>query len=211
MIVAFLGLKGSGKDTVAQRIVSGAEDVYIVKFAAGIKKILLDYFNLGVSVYEDSTLKESKTLNGRSPRDLMIDIGLLFRKYAPNVWVETLDSKITKIQESAPDEPLIFVTDLRFPNEYDYLVEKGAIIIDLNRPQLYALEKKVISKWGVNWFSKLLIWKLNSSLVKPSEWNYFKLRKRKEVLYLENNDLDRTIEELKKILLGHLPSENSKY
>jgi len=75
-------------------------------------------------------LKEAETdlLNGHSPRELMIDIGNIYRKYDPNYWVKT----VLDVIKSNPTKK-IMITDVRFPNEADAIRNHGGILVRLNR------------------------------------------------------------------------------
>lgn len=134
MLIAFSGLKGSGKDTAADYLVSK----YKYKketFAEPLKQALKHLFNLtDHNLYID---KESK-LNewyGISTRQLMQFVGTellrmqmskLIPELEENIFVKNLENKIDSNTK-------IVISDLRMKNEYDMIKNKGGIVINIFR------------------------------------------------------------------------------
>jgi len=200
-IIGLIGLKNSGKDTLANSMEFDTP-TFRLKFARGIKVILEDFFNLPPRIYENSYLKEVRypKLNNHSPREIMIQVGSLFRKYNDNIWVDYLTNEVEKIRECHDTEPLILITDVRFDNEVKCIVEDlGGILVDIDRKDLYAKEKKIIEILGVNFLSRLIMRFVNPSLSRESEWNYFKLR-RIALHKIDNTDLRHGILKLQQLL-----------
>ncbi len=205
MIVGLIGLKGSGKDTLANSVQYDRENTYILKFAKGIKDILKKYFNITEDYYEDPFLKEIKFgKSNKTIRDLMIFIGVNFRVFDEDIWVNKLDEEIKHLNYDSINydhekEDIYLITDVRFPNEIQYIKSQGGIIIDIDRKNLYYKEKKIVKIFGHNFISKFLIYFINKSLTKKSEWLYFKNKKDSD-FYIDNTNLDIGINKLRKIL-----------
>lgn len=135
-IVAFTGYKGSGKDTVAdhmQNILMSRSNLWGVKmnFATPVKALCEFVYGLTDKEMNDPALKEV-TLDRwpfKSPRFLMQEIAtdMLRNKY-PDVWVKYWERHF-----SPKGRAYTFLTDLRFPNEYEILTERKAYIVKVVR------------------------------------------------------------------------------
>ena len=202
-IIAFIGLTGSGKDTIADYLLDQKNNLdYIdaVKFAFAthVKSIVRKDFAL--TEYLDGDLdrivedKDDPILNGYSYRDICRTIAEAFKKIDPDFWVDKLRNDLTTaIKEfEGWDSPrnLYIVTDCRFGNEYKYLKDEGAIVIDICRSDMYTKEKAIVKYLGVNWLSRAIVWCMNRKLAHLSEWNYFSLREKADY-HLDNTDLER--------------------
>lgn len=115
MIIGVIGKKGSGKDTVCDYL----ESKYKVKkysFAKALKEFCMKEFRLSYDEVYDQKDKEKPLLklNNHTPRVCLQDIGVIFRKFNPNFWVDKVITQINKDSE-------IFnsIADVRFPNEAD--------------------------------------------------------------------------------------------
>jgi hypothetical protein len=113
--VGLIGLAGSGKDTAAD-FMHTHYGYTRVSFASKLK-----------SVCKSLGWDELKNERGRK---LLQDVGMAFRAYDGNTWINEIDKSL--------DTGLFYVfSDLRFPNEADYVrnTRKG-IIIRIHRPGL---------------------------------------------------------------------------
>lgn len=134
MIIALTGLKGSGKDTVADYIVTK----YGYKketFAEPLKNALKCLFGLNDNnLYEN---KESKLDDwyGVTPRQLMQYVGTellrdqmykLIPELKKNIFVKNLENKIKKGGN-------FVISDLRMENEYELIKKYGGVVININR------------------------------------------------------------------------------
>ena len=142
VIIAFTGYKGSGKDAVATRMHERLRQIDRRRyrgtqhnFATPVKQICGYMFNLEPEEMRIPALKE-KVLDRwphKSPRFLMQEFATNFvRAGYPDIWVRiwerTFDHK--KISD------YVFVSDLRFPNEYEMLRRRGAFIVKVERPDV---------------------------------------------------------------------------
>ena len=115
-IIAIVGKKGSGKDTIGNIIKELDPEFQQYSFAMPIKKVITDVFGVPDSQLED--------------RDLMKDVGDAFKeKFDRNIWIDILFDTIK-------DKEKVVITDLRFKNEYDKCREKGVFIIKVVRPEI---------------------------------------------------------------------------
>lgn len=136
-LIAFSGLKGSGKDTAAMPLLGlGYQNA---KFADPIKAMARAYFRtLGAPEDEidrlvDGDLKEVPTeyLFGKTSRLLQQVVGTEAGRDGvdPDIWVKALALRASKGAK-------IVCTDLRFPNEVDYIRQAGGVSIRIERPGL---------------------------------------------------------------------------
>lgn len=208
MLVGLIGLKGSGKDTLVKELEKRNPNVKVVnlKFARGIKRLLEDYFNIHVSVYEHPELKDKKIKRlGKSPRQLMIELGTYFRKITPDCWINYIDNYLNEVRdfyfEDDGAKRFIYIfTDVRFENEIAYLKSKKATLISVERKDIYVKEKKLVKQLGYNFLTKFLISLVgDKSITLDSEWFYFK-NKRLVDFHLDNTNLKTGLEDLEFLL-----------
>lgn len=130
-LVGISGKKGTGKTLLGG--ILKYHGFKIFNFADSLKGWTQQLLNVGIE-YTDGEHKESKVerLNNLSVRDFMIDFGQLMRKFSADgmFWVNKLyDRQLA----SLPDNSLVVIPDVRFPNEADFIRDKGGIIVRLER------------------------------------------------------------------------------
>jgi hypothetical protein len=147
-VIAFTGLKGSGKDTAATILL--VEGYTVIKFADGLKNMLRSLLrSAGVPDSEverwvegDWKEKECPALRGRSPRYAMQTLGT---EWGRNIMADDLWTSITRSAMDSVNGNVV-ITDLRFPNEYNllktmrasmYRIERGLISTDLHESERY--------------------------------------------------------------------------
>lgn len=151
------GKRGSGKDALASKLIAlGWEKV---SFAGELKQRVRDDFNLTVE-HTDGSLKEVPCgyINDEgkelTPRDIMTTCGQYYRSIDPMFWVKSAFRRVTKNEIEGIRK--LVVTDVRFPNEANFLRQHGAIMIRLNRyPALniYKTELNNISETSLDNYS----------------------------------------------------------
>ncbi len=138
-IVSICGFQGSGKDTIANYLISEYGFVKI-SFAGAIKDIASIMFGwdrqrLEGLTKEDREWRETvdpwweKQLNlPISPRYIMQQFGTeLFRRhFHPDIWVKVVEKKLTEYEN-------IVITDCRFPNEIKMVKDNGGILVHVER------------------------------------------------------------------------------
>jgi len=138
-IIAIAGLKGSGKNTVAdiiQTLYDEHVDFETIAFADPIRKQIEHIFSLdGSNKQYDSFKRSTMLFNVGYPgsqsiysRRAVREIGMLMRSYDEDQFVRYVSTKII----SNPNKCWI-ITDLRFPNELDFLISANALIVKVNR------------------------------------------------------------------------------
>lgn len=121
--IAVAGEIRAGKDTVAEYFQTKVKHMEKIYFAQGIKEIIKNYF--------PEAMKDSL-----KPRKHYQDIGQYMRKVNPDVWVNNLERDYKFLQEYHGIENFI-CTDLRQPNEYQWLKENGFQVIKVEaEPEL---------------------------------------------------------------------------
>jgi hypothetical protein len=134
-IIAFTGLKGSGKDTAAKVLLN--RGYANLKFADPLKDMLRLFLRMN-GVYADivermieGDLKETPTaiLGGKTPRWALQSLGTEWGRdlIYENVWTDTFIRRVKQLDK-------VVCTDFRFPNERDVLKFLGAKLIRITRP-----------------------------------------------------------------------------
>jgi hypothetical protein len=113
MRIAFGYKAGSGKSTAADYLVQKKTGENL-SFAASIYKIAR-------KAQKIASFPEEKD------RDLLQKIGMWGRNRDPNVWVNTVRDRILEYPGN------LFISDLRFPNEFDMLRENGFVLVKIVR------------------------------------------------------------------------------
>jgi hypothetical protein len=164
--IAISGKARSGKDTVADLILSSFTDKYMAKhladdpkdskfplpitskfaFADPIKRIVQQMFpQTPDEILWGPSENRSKIIPGTeiTYRQLLLDIGKFGRSYNPYIWVNsTVDEAEMWLNEWTPDTALAVISDVRFKNEYYRLKSEDYFLIRVRRPtNNYAAEQ----------------------------------------------------------------------
>jgi hypothetical protein len=91
--------------------------------------------------------KKNVLANGKTVRDLLIEIGTpVMRAYDDNVWINAA--------LKTDDFDILFVSDLRFPNEFEAIEKLGGTLIRITRPDLPAptdIADTALNGWEDRW------------------------------------------------------------
>jgi deoxynucleotide monophosphate kinase-like protein len=138
-MIAFVGLRRSGKDTAALALVN--QGWKLVKFADALKGMLryyLDYVGVHPEVIEElieGSRKEEPNDNfcGKSCRWAMQSLGTEWGRnlIGDDLWVRATMSRAWQYQNTA-------ISDCRFPNEAEAIHQNGGKIIRIERAGLIA-------------------------------------------------------------------------
>ncbi len=150
IIIAFSGLKSSGKSTAAKFTESYLKDcvVHRLSFATPLKKMITDIFCLHNKECYDPNLKDVILDHWNvSPRELMQKIGTdLFRNQlsticsdltmpAETIWASNVYCKIKEIEfendRNNITNSVIIIDDCRFDDEYNVIKQLGGIVIKI--------------------------------------------------------------------------------
>lgn len=165
LIVNFIGAKGSGKDSCADKLIEkmGLSENDNVSFASGLKDFVWDHFQGQIKdpgrIYGEIDKKEEKmdwwpvdeNLRRRfsclkqhtywTGRLLLQWFGTeIMRGVYDNIWVEKTVRKLE--QKKVASSPIVFTTDCRFPNEHKALKHLGHkegitnVFVRIDRPSL---------------------------------------------------------------------------
>jgi hypothetical protein len=141
--VAISGQARTGKNTLAEAIIDNIDGDFtefkIVAVADPIKNMVMEMVPGAERecLWGESELRSKlmpgnlKDLEGKplTYRRALMDIGSLGRKYHPDIWLNAL------VQDAAKNKSLraYIVSDVRFPNEINYLKEHGFYMVRLKR------------------------------------------------------------------------------
>jgi hypothetical protein len=139
MIIGLSGKIGSGKDTVAGIIqeIRSTENWQVKKFAGLLKKFASDLTGVPVERFEDQEFKRqnmpAEWSNNGAPmtyRELLQKLGTdaIRDGLHTNVWINGLFATYNQ------DKNWI-ITDCRFPNEAQSIIDRHGILIRINRNQ----------------------------------------------------------------------------
>lgn len=141
-LIGLHGKAGSGKDTVASYLTENYTDTYSESFAGPLKEGLQHIFGIYGNQFQDRKLKETIIpLWRRSPRELAQYYGTeIFRSHeGHDFWIRRLYARldnlyIPKGEDLYEDGDIVVITDVRFQNEYDFIIQNNGFIIHLTRP-----------------------------------------------------------------------------
>lgn len=136
MIVGISGKKGHGKDHIGNRlkIISG-ERFIVKKYASKLKERIAVTWNIEVEKLEDPIFKDELCPLGITWRQLMQKEGLAMREIDEDFWLKTLLWEYDKLTEEGKN-PNWVITDVRFENEAKAIVDRGGLLIRVNRPSV---------------------------------------------------------------------------
>ena len=133
-IIAFGGLKGSGKSTCASILEQmHPEEVYRTSFAKAVREVAAAFFGVPVETFTDPATKEVPTplLRGFAPREVLRNISEAIKRIDNDFWVKAVHSEL------APAQMLGYrrfvIDDLRFPHEVTAVRAWGGTIVFLDR------------------------------------------------------------------------------
>lgn len=142
MLVAFSGLKGSGKDTAASILIE-EYGFTKVSFAEAVRELALIIDP--IIIFEDvsSTARLSKLVTqfgwDKIKREIPEVRRLLQRLgteggrnfYHEDIWIEIVDKKF---KDLSWDNTRYVITDCRFDNEVQFVRDKGGLLVWVERP-----------------------------------------------------------------------------
>ncbi len=148
-LIGIHGHARAGKDTAAAFLVSTYKDHYTESFAEPLKDAASAAFGVYRGYFDSPDYKEVPVEGWEvSPRQIVQfmgtelfrhQIGGLLRGIANDFWVRRLERRLTN--QFIPDEqgeysPIdtVVIPDVRFQNEYEWILDNGGFIFHLVRP-----------------------------------------------------------------------------
>jgi len=148
-LVGIHGHAGAGKDTLKELICVDRPNFFFYSFADPLKEAAAVAFGIPLSAFYNPETKELPNHYwGITPRVIAQFLGTeMFRECIPKLmpgigdsfWVERMEMRLSNCYVPE-DEGLIIPTDtvvipdVRFQNEYDWIIANEGIIIHLTRP-----------------------------------------------------------------------------
>lgn len=147
-LIAINGLAHSGKDTIAAYLTQKYLNTYTEHFADPLKEACARAFGIPLTDFQDPAIKELPNDFWQvSPREIAQFVGTeMFRDMAwklipgdmANFWVKRMAGLIQGhlTPDGAgtyEDGDTIVIPDLRFQNEYDFIIANDGIVIHLTR------------------------------------------------------------------------------
>jgi AraC-like DNA-binding protein len=133
-LIGLMGHAGAGKDTFAEAFHYHGYRQF--SFAGPLKAACSNIFGIPIEHFNDPVKKEELNLFwGWSPRRLMQHVGteLLRNEYDSEIWVRRMQYSLLETFEDKEAIKAI-ITDCRFKNEADFILNNGGYIIHLTRP-----------------------------------------------------------------------------
>lgn len=140
MIIGLVGVKGSGKSTIAKYLVKHHNFIELT-FAQALKDICHILSGIPISIIDPQTEDNRKlreTLKdpifNMTGREWLQKIGTeLFRDhFDPDIWIKIIERQLNTITTSQN----YVISDCRFENEYQMIKKYNGIIWIINRPEL---------------------------------------------------------------------------
>lgn len=132
--VGIHGRAQSGKDTVASEICRVLDlhgvNTLRASFAGPVKSVAAEIYSIPAWMFdvEEHKSKPLFNTNGRTLREILVLVGQGLRKIlGSDIWIKKLDVRAFGYRGT------VVVTDVRDPEELDYLAGKGAFLIKLRR------------------------------------------------------------------------------
>ena len=149
-LIGIHGHAGVGKDTISAYLHSNYKNVYGEAFAGPLKDACVEAFGIEREFFDDPDLKNIPNEYWKvSPRQIAQFVGTeLFRQniwqlvgwdVGNSFWIHRLEGRLTgalgeyKNNPYAPGDCVI-ISDVRFQNEYDWIIANEGIIIHVTRP-----------------------------------------------------------------------------
>lgn len=131
MIVGISGHMGSGKSTVAKHITEQS-DFREDSFAHSLRLVLSAITYIPIEeTYSVEDKNKMIPLLGITRGQFLQDIGMVFRNYRENIWVESV-----QLRWMAHEKDNVLLSDVRFPNEVAFVEGNGGAVLRLEREPL---------------------------------------------------------------------------
>lgn len=151
-LLGFAGKAHSGKDFSADHIIQEYPNLKIAKvaFADAVRDMVRPIFDVD-DIYRRGSKEDPIDGFGVSLREILQSLGTDWGRHmiSEDIWVKILDKRVA---ERYADYDVVIVSDIRFDNERDYVINGGGKVIRIVDPE----EKREVSKfsehmseWGI--------------------------------------------------------------
>lgn len=140
-LIGITGRARSGKDTAAGFLTEQGWVQY--RFADPLKAAVRVMFGL-TREHTDGALKEQTIPHlGVSPRRLMQTLGTEWGRevIADDLWLRVADKVLADVEEQGA--PGVVISDVRFPNEAEWVRSRGGQVVEIIRPDTEAVAAHV--------------------------------------------------------------------
>jgi hypothetical protein len=148
-LIGITGHAGAGKDTIKDFLLSTYKNYYSLAFAEPLKAAASVAFGIPLEDFSDPATKElDNDFWNVSPRSIAQFVGTeMFRetmgKLIPETgsdfWIKRAAMRLNNVYVPAEEGEFsegdtVVIPDVRFQNEYDFIVGNGGVVIHVTRP-----------------------------------------------------------------------------
>jgi len=143
LLIGAVGHARAGKDTAEDYLSNNYVNVWGEAFAAPIKRALSAMYGIPLEHFDDPQFKEVKNdYWGSSPRELAQYFGteVVRDNLSTRFWIAKMYALLSGLQTDPNvegeynEEDVVIITDVRFQNEYEWILSEGGIILHILRP-----------------------------------------------------------------------------
>lgn len=142
-LLGLTGKKRSGKNytaTIIRKVAEPEIQVIELSFASALKKEVASFLAIDIAELEGENKEEYRTLLQWWGTDYRRN------KYGDNYWIDRMDEAVQRIKQpswlqwakelfgSKPKNIVIVITDVRFPNEAEYVINNGGCLWHVVNP-----------------------------------------------------------------------------
>lgn len=156
-LIGLIGKAGVGKDTAALHLYR-EHGLYRYAFAAPLRGMVAGL--LGESHWEDREWKERPVdWLGKSPRELLQTLGTEWGRELvhPHLWVLKADQVWKRVNDFYSPYTGMVISDVRFPNEADWIHSQGGILIEILRPDAAPVASHASEQQDLSGFPRHII------------------------------------------------------
>lgn len=151
-LLGFAGKAHSGKDFSADHIIQEYPNLKIAKvaFADAVRDMVRPIFDVD-DIYRRGSKEDPIDGFGVSLREILQSLGTDWGRnmVSEDIWVKVLDKRIS---ERYSDFDIVIVSDIRFDNERDYIINNGGKVISITGAKDKHNKSKFsehASEWGI--------------------------------------------------------------
>lgn len=131
-LIGISGKAGSGKDLFVSILKESVPYLEHRKMAGYLKHLCREHFGLTLEQTDGAKKGEHDSRYCMTPRQIMIDTGRFYRSIDPHFWIKKLHVDIEQIWAAKNNVP-VAISDIRFPNEADWVRAMGGVLVRLER------------------------------------------------------------------------------